>query len=124
MPPDERCDLPTWPHSALLYRLNGDYNPLHADPAVAEGVGFSRPILHGLCSYGVAGHALVRTVCGNETSRLRQLDVRFSAPVYPGETLSTEIWREAPGRAGFRCRVLERDIVAIDNGLCLYEEAQ
>lgn len=122
--PDERCALPTWPHSALLYRLNGDYNPLHADPAVAEGVGFRQPILHGLCSYGVAGHALVRTVCGNDATRLRQLDVRFSSPVYPGETLSTEIWHEAPGQAGFRCRIVERDVVAIDNGLCLYEAAR
>ncbi|CAN5224768.1 MaoC/PaaZ C-terminal domain-containing protein [soil metagenome] len=120
--PDDVCELPTWDHSALLYRLNGDYNPLHADPAIARAAGFSRPILHGLCTYGVVGHALVRTLCDNDASRLQQMDVRFSTPVYPGETLRTEIWREGPGRAGFRCRVVERDVVAIDNGLMLYGE--
>lgn len=122
-PPDLVCELPTWAHSALLYRLNGDYNPLHADPAVAASVGFKRPILHGLCTYGVVGHALVRTVCDNDAARVRQMDVRFSSPVYPGETLRIEIWRQAPGRAGFRCRVVGRDVLAIDNGLLLYDAA-
>jgi len=120
-PPDLSCELPTWVHSALLYRLNGDFNPLHADPAIARAAGFARPILHGLCTYGVAGHALVRTLCDNDPARLRRLDVRFSAPVYPGETLRTEIWRQGTGRAGFRCRIVERDVVAIDNGLAIYE---
>ncbi len=93
------CDLPTLPQAALIYRLSGDYNPLHADPAVAAAAGFRQPILHGLCTYGVAGHALLKTLCGYDPARLRRMDVRFSAPVYPGETIRTEIWHESAGRA-------------------------
>lgn len=115
--PDLVCDLPTLPHAALLYRLNGDFNPLHVDPDVAGAAGFSRPILHGLCTFGVAGHALLRTLCAYDPARLKRMDVRFSSPVFPGETVRTEIWREGMGRAAFRCRVVERDIVAINNGL-------
>ena len=115
--PDLACDLRTLPQAALLYRLNGDYNPLHADPEVAAAAGFPRPILHGLCTFGVAGHALLRTLCGYDPARLRRIEVRFSSPVFPGETVRTEIWRDAPGRAGFRCRVVERDVIAINNGL-------
>lgn len=115
--PDLVCDLPTLPQAALLYRLSGDYNPLHADPAVAEAAGFPRPILHGLCTFGVAGHALLRTLCGYEPARLKSLQARFSAPVFPGETVRTEMWREGDGRIGFRCRIREREMVAINNGL-------
>ena len=118
--PDLSCDLPTLPQAALIYRLSGDYNPLHADPAVATAAGFTRPILHGLCTYGVAGRAILETLCGYDPTRLRRMDVRFSAPVYPGETIRTEIWREAPGRAGFRSRVVERDIVVLNNGVVEY----
>jgi acyl dehydratase len=114
--PDIAVDLPTLPQAALIYRLSGDYNPLHADPAVAKAAGFPRPILHGLCTYGVAGHALLRELCGYDPARLRRMDVRFSAPVFPGETIRTEIWQESAGRAGFRCRVVERDVVVINNG--------
>jgi acyl dehydratase len=120
--PDLSCDLPTLPQAALIYRLSGDYNPLHADPSVAAAAGFKQPILHGLCTYGVAGHAILKTLCGYDPARLRGMDVRFSAPVYPGETIRTEIWREAPGRAGFRSRVVERDIVVLNNGLVEYVE--
>jgi acyl dehydratase len=115
--PDIAVDLSTLPQAALIYRLSGDYNPLHADPAVAKAAGFPRPILHGLCTYGVAGHALLRALCGYDPTRLRRMDVRFSAPVFPGETIRTEIWREGEGRASFRCRVVERDVVVINNGL-------
>lgn len=118
--PDLSCDLRTLPQSALIYRLSGDYNPLHADPAVAEGVGFKAPILHGLCTYGVAGHAILRNLCGYDGSRLRRFDVRFSSPVYPGETIRTEIWKEGAGRASFRCRVVERDVVVLNNGYTEY----
>ncbi len=114
--PDLVCDLATLPQAALIYRLSGDYNPLHADPEVAKAAGFARPILHGLCTFGVAGHALLRTLCGYDPARLTRMEVRFSSPVYPGETTRTEIWREGPGRAGFRCRIVERDVVAINNG--------
>jgi acyl dehydratase len=115
--PDLVCDLPTLPQSALIYRLSGDYNPLHADPEVAKAAGFPRPILHGLCTFGVAGHALLRTLCDYDPTRLRRIEVRFSAPVFPGETVRTEIWREGDGRVGFRCRIVARDVVAINNGL-------
>ena len=83
--PDWSCELRTLPQSALIYRLSGDYNPLHADPKVAAGVGFKAPILHGLCTYGVAGHAILRMLCKYDGSRLRRFDVRFSSPVYPGK---------------------------------------
>lgn len=115
--PDLSGDIATLPQAALIYRLSGDYNPLHADPAFAKAGGFPRPILHGLCTYGVAGHALLRLVCDYDPTRLKRMDVRFSAPVYPGETIRTEIWREGAGRFGFRCRVVERDVIAINNGL-------
>ncbi len=115
--PDLVCDIATLPQAALIYRLSGDYNPLHADPEIAAVAGFPRPILHGLCTFGVAGHALLRTLCGYDPARLRRMEARFSAPVFPGETVRTEIWRDGPGRAGFRCRVLVRDAVVINNGL-------
>jgi acyl dehydratase len=115
--PDLSCDIATLPQAALIYRLSGDYNPLHADPGFAKAAGFPRPIIHGLCTYGVAGHALLRLLCDYDPTRLKRMDVRFSAPVYPGETIRTEIWREGGGRFGFRCRAVERDVVAINNGL-------
>jgi acyl dehydratase len=115
--PDIVADLPTLPQAALVYRLSGDYNPLHADPQVAKAAGFPRPILHGLCTYGVAGHALLRELCAYDPTRLKRMDVRFSAPVFPGETIRTEIWREGAGRAAFRCRVVARDVIVINNGL-------
>jgi acyl dehydratase len=116
-PAEILCDMPTLAQAALLYRLNGDDNPLHADSAVAREAGFARPILHGLCTFGIAGHAILRAVCGYDARRLKRLDMRFSAPVFPGETIRTEIWRETGRRAVFRCRVLERDAVVITNGL-------
>jgi acyl dehydratase len=115
--PDLACDIATSPQQALVYRLSGDYNPLHADPNVAKQAGFPRPILHGLCTFGVAGHALLRMLCGYDPARLKAMQVRFSAPVFPGETIRTEIWKEGGGKCGFRCRVVERDVVCINNGL-------
>lgn len=117
-PHDAALTLATRPEQALLYRLNGDYNPLHADPAVAARGGFPRPILHGLCTLGVVGHALLRLACGGEPSRLRHLAVRFSAPVFPGETIETRVWSEHAGRFAFAARVTERDVTVINNGLC------
>ena len=113
--PDAVCDLPTLPQQALWYRLNGDFNPLHADPAVARKAGFDRPILHGLCTYAVACHAAVRTACGYDAARLRALNVRFAAPVFPGETLRAEFW-QAEGGMALRARVLERDVVVLSHG--------
>ncbi len=94
--PEIIVNLETRPESALLYRLCGDFNPLHADPAVARAVGFDRPILHGLATYGMAGHALLKALCAYDAGRLRRFDCRFVAPVYPGETIVTEIWMISP----------------------------
>lgn len=114
--PDASCDLPTLPQAALIYRLCADPNPLHAEPAVARAAGFSRPILHGLCTYGVAGHAILRTFCNYEPEKLSGLSVRFSAPVYPGETIRTEMWRRG-GDILFRSRAIERNVVVLNNGV-------
>lgn len=114
--PDIMLDLPTRPEQALYYRLNGDDNPLHADPELAEGAGFARPILHGLCTLGVVGHALLRTLGDYDESRFRSLQLRFTAPVLPGETIRTEIWRDG----SFRARVAERDVVVVNNGRALF----
>ena len=113
--PDIILDLPTLPQMALIYRLNGDTNPLHADPAVALKAGFERPILHGLATMGVATRALLRAVCNRDPARLLDMHVRFSSPVYPGETIRTEIYR-LDGGVGFRCRALERGKVVLDRG--------
>jgi len=113
--PDAVCDLPISPGAALLYRLNGDRNPLHADPQVARRAGYPRPILHGLCTLGHAGHAILKTACDYDASRLASLAVRFTSPVFPGETLRTEMWHEG-GALAFRSRVLERDAVVLGNG--------
>jgi acyl dehydratase len=113
--PDGVCDLTTRPEMALIYRLSGDINPLHADPEFAKAAGFPRPILHGLATFGLAGHALLKAVCGYDPARLTAISGRFSAPVYPGETIRTEFWDDA-GVVGFRARVVERDAIVIDNG--------
>jgi acyl dehydratase len=113
--PDMVCDLPTRPEMALVYRLSGDINPLHAEPAFARTAGFQRPILHGLASFGVAGHALLKSLCGYDPSRLTAISGRFSAPVFPGEAIRTEMWRDG-NVISFRARVVERDVVAVNNG--------
>jgi len=115
MPPDRVCELDTRPESALIYRLSGDYNPVHADPAVARAAGFDRPILHGLCSFGISGHALLRTLCGWDASRLKEIGARFSSPVYPGETLRVEMWQRGEA-VQFRTRAVERDVVVLSHG--------
>ena len=114
---DSVLELPTLTQGALIYRLSGDYNPLHADPAVADKAGFARPILHGLVAYGMAAHAVLRDALNYDSIRLRSLGLRFTAPVYPGETLQFELWRESAALVRLRGRVRERDVVAIDNGV-------
>ena len=114
--PSRHVDIKTAPNSALIYRLSGDRNPLHADPKAAAKGGFKQPILHGLCTYGVAGRAVIKACCGGDPARLKGLQVRFSSPVYPGETIRTEMWPEGQ-KVGFRARVLERDVMVLNNGL-------
>ncbi len=116
--PDLVCDLPTLRQQALLYRLSGDWNPLHAAPGIARNAGFREPILHGLCTLGVATHALMKSCCDYEPARFKRLRLRFSAPVYPGEDIRTEIWREG-AEVAFRCRSLEQDKTVINNGYLL-----
>ena len=113
--PDYVCDLATLPQAALLYRLNGDLNPLHADPEVARSAGYERPILHGLCTFGVAGHAILKSCCDYDPDRIRSTSARFTAPVFPGETIRTEFWQDDE-RIAFRCRVPERDEVVLTHG--------
>jgi acyl dehydratase len=114
-PPDLVCDLQTRPEMALVYRLSADLNPLHADLDVARAAGYPRPILHGLGTFGVVGHALLRSVCDYDPSRLSAMGGRFSAPVFPGETIRTEIWRDG-AVVSFRALVPERNVVAMSNG--------
>jgi acyl dehydratase len=119
-PADETVTLPTAANQAMIYRLSGDYNPLHIDPEVAKAGGFDRPILHGLATFGVAGRAVLAALCANQSSRLKRLDARFASPVYPGETIRTEIWRECEGIASYRASVVERDLVVLNNGYVEY----
>ena len=113
--PDAVCDLATRPEAALIYRLSGDLNPLHSDPAVAKQAGYPRPIMHGLGNFGISGHAVLRTFCGYDPHKLVAVACRFSAPVFPGETLRTEMWRDGK-IVSFRSRVVERDVIAVNNG--------
>ena len=114
--PTLTLDLKTHANTALIYRLSGDRNPLHADPKAAAAGGFGTPILHGLCTFGIAGRALIAGCCGGDPARLKSLQVRFSAPVLPGETVRAEMWPEG-GRVSFRARAMERDVVVLSNGL-------
>lgn len=115
--PDFALTLPTLPQQALIYRLSGDPNPLHADPDVAAQAGFHRPIFHGLGSFGYAAHAILRACCDYDPTSLQRLAVRFVSPVYPGETLSFHIWRIDNRTARFRAHAIERNERVLDNGL-------
>lgn len=117
--PDQVITLPVQPNQALLYRWNGDHNPLHYDPDTAAKAGFRQPILHGLCTLGMAAQALLGALAGWDASRLRGLSARFTAVVYPGETLAVEIWNSG----AFRVRVIERDVIVLNNGLMRLSEA-
>jgi acyl dehydratase len=114
---DAVCETDTRPDQALLYRLSGDRNPLHSDPKIATMAGFPRPILHGLCSYGTACRAVLQTICKYDHTMITGFDVRFSAPVFPGETIVTEMWKDG-NVVSFRSKVKERDLVVLNNGKC------
>lgn len=120
--PERTADLvverTTPPQAALIYRLAGDYNPLHADPEVARAAGFERPIYHGLGTFGLAGYALQRG-CGQRAGALRELGCRFTAPFFPGETLRTEIWQEGEAVL-FRCTSAERGTLVLDRGRAIF----
>ena len=125
--PDARVALSTREDQALLYRLSGDRNPLHSDPWFArEMAGFEKPILHGLCTYGFAGRALLAELAGGDASKLTAMSARFSSPVFPGETLTTSIWRTAPGRALYRTEASGPDgattRVVLDDGVAEYSD--
>jgi acyl dehydratase len=113
--PDLVWEQSTPDNLALIYRLSGDYNPLHADPEFAKRARFERPILHGRATFGVAAHALLRMCCDYQPERLVGMDARFTAPVYPGERLRVEIWNESMA-VRFRLSVPARGAVALDNG--------
>ena len=115
-PPDLSVTLTTRDDQALLYRLSGDRNPLHADPQLAQANGFRAPILHGLCTYGVAARALLQGCCDGDAARFARMDCRFSQPVYPGATLITDIWRAGDGSARFRTREAEGGAVVLSHG--------
>jgi len=113
--PDTVCDLPTLPQAALIYRLSGDYNPLHAEPAYAAKAGYKQPILHGRATFSFAGHALLKTCCGYDSSKFRSMEGRFSSPVYPGETIRTEMWIDGKV-VTFRSTVPARGVTVLNNG--------
>ncbi len=119
--PERKADVvheaDTRADQALLYRLSGDRNPLHSDPKIATMAGFPRPILHGLCSYGTACRSVLATVCKYDHTLIAGFDVRFSSPVFPGETIVTEMWKDGKV-VSFRSKVKERDVVVINNGKC------
>ncbi|NND53422.1 MAG: 3-alpha,7-alpha,12-alpha-trihydroxy-5-beta-cholest-24-enoyl-CoA hydratase [Gammaproteobacteria bacterium] len=115
--PDLSCDITTRADQALLYRLTGDRNPLHADPKRAREVGFERPILHGLCTFGVACRAVLQTICDYDYTLVEEFDARFSAPVVPGDTITTDMWQDG-NVVSFTCRVKERDALVLRNGKC------
>ena len=119
VPPERAADhevtYQTSPDQALVYRLSGDRNPLHSDPAFAQMGGFDRPILHGLCTYGFTGRALLHTLCGSDPSRFHHVEGRFSSPVLPGEALTVRMWVTGDGEAVFTTAVGDRTV--IDQGL-------
>eukprot|EP00500_Bicosoecida_sp_ms1_P003362 CAMPEP_0203807438 /NCGR_PEP_ID=MMETSP0115-20131106/1069_1 /ASSEMBLY_ACC=CAM_ASM_000227 /TAXON_ID=33651 /ORGANISM="Bicosoecid sp, Strain ms1" /LENGTH=384 /DNA_ID=CAMNT_0050716117 /DNA_START=19 /DNA_END=1170 /DNA_ORIENTATION=+ len=121
--PDKSDEYKTTENLALYYRLNGDTNPLHADPSMAAMGGFEKPILHGLCFFGIAGRVILRDFCDNDTTKFKAIKARFAKSVYPGETVITDMWAEEGGRVLFQCRVKERDVVVLTNGVAEVEGA-
>jgi acyl dehydratase len=115
--PDLSCDFETRKDQALLFRLTGDRNPLHVDPALAAKAGFEAPILHGMCTYGIACHAILKTICDYDYTLIAGFEARFSAPVLPGDTITTDMWQDG-NVISFRCTVKDRDSVVLRNGKC------
>jgi len=118
--PDAVVTYPTRPEQALVYRLSGDRNPLHSDPGFAAMAGFDRPILHGLCTYGFTGRALLHELCGSDPARFRTMEGRFSSPVMPGEDLTVQMWRTDDGAAVYRT-LASGDRVVLDSGAVTFD---
>ena len=118
--PDTTCTVDTLADQALLYRLSGDRNPLHSDPEFAKAAGFPKPILHGLCTYGSVCRALITQVCDYDHTKIKQFDARFSAPVFPGDSIAVDIWKDG-ATVSFCARVAQRDTVVLNNGLCVLD---
>ncbi|CAO3621387.1 unnamed protein product [Cunninghamella blakesleeana] len=127
--PDAVEVFATTTKQALLYRLSGDYNPLHADTDLAPKIGFPKPILHGLCTYGGSAHGIIKALANNDATRLKSIEARFASPVFPGETIETYMWKvdtQDPKTQGviFVAKVKERDVVVVNNGYAvLYKDA-
>ncbi|MDB5475006.1 MAG: 3-alpha,7-alpha, 12-alpha-trihydroxy-5-beta-cholest-24-enoyl-CoA hydratase [Phenylobacterium sp.] len=113
--PDISVPIETRPDQALLYRLNGDRNPLHSDPDVAKRAGFPRPILHGLCTYGITCRAVLQEICDYQPEQILSHEARFSAPVFPGDTVTVDLWKDGDV-VSFEARVLDRGATVIRNG--------
>ncbi len=108
-------DIPTREDQAVIYRLSGDYNPLHIDPAIAKMAGFSKPILHGMCTFGVTCRAVLQTYAEYDPKRFKSHQARFSAPVYPGETITVDLWKDGDV-VSFEARIKDRGVTVIKNG--------
>lgn len=115
--PDNSFEVETKQDQALLYRLSGDRNPLHCDPEFASGAGFPAPILHGLCTYGSVCRGILSNEFDYDNTKMKSFDARFSSPVFPGETIIVETWRD-DNVLSFRARLKERDAVVLNNGRC------
>jgi 3-hydroxyacyl-CoA dehydrogenase/3a,7a,12a-trihydroxy-5b-cholest-24-enoyl-CoA hydratase len=114
--PDAVVEMATLPQQAAIYRLSGDRNPLHIDPNFAKMAGYDRPILHGLCSFGHVARAVIQKFCGGDADKLKDLEVRFAGPVFPGETLVVEMWRESATRILLQVKTAQRGEVCLSSG--------
>ncbi len=121
-PPDRTLEFPTRPDLALLYRLTGDRNPIHADPTVAHSAGFARPLLHGLCTFGISCRAVLEAFADFDSRRIASHQARFAAPVYPGETITVDLWCDAEV-VSFEAKVKARGVTIMKNGKSLLRAA-